>query len=60
MAVDPGEYRLILSMADSEGRVGSVSRLVTAWQMDGPALAMGDLVVGGSRVGTGRAAGAGD
>ncbi|MDP2052051.1 MAG: hypothetical protein Q8L75_00340, partial [Acidobacteriota bacterium] len=47
MAVDPGEYRLILSMADSEGRVGSVSRLVTAWQMDGPALAMGDLVVGG-------------
>lgn len=47
MAVDPGEYRLILAMADSEGRVGSVSRLVTAWQMDGPALAMGDLVVGG-------------
>lgn len=47
MAVDPGEYRLILSMADSEGRVGSVSRLVTAWQMDGPALAMGDLIVGG-------------
>jgi VWFA-related protein len=46
MAVDPGEYRLILSMADNEGRVGSVSRLVTAWQMDGPALAMGDLVVG--------------
>ena len=48
MAVDPGEYRLILSMADSEGRVGSVSRLVTAWQMDGPALAMGDLIVGGA------------
>ena len=48
MAVDPGEYRLVLSMADSEGRVGSVSRLVTAWQMDGPALALGDLVVGGS------------
>ena len=51
MTVDPGEYRLILSMADSEGRVGSVSRLVTAWQMDGPALAMGDLVVGGTRSG---------
>jgi len=47
LSVDPGEYRLILSMADSEGRVGSVSRLVTAWQMDGPALAMGDLIVGG-------------
>ena len=24
VAVDPGQYRLILSMADSEGRVGSV------------------------------------
>ncbi|MFA5908379.1 MAG: VWA domain-containing protein [Vicinamibacterales bacterium] len=46
MAVDPGSYRLILSLADSEGRVGSVSRLVTAWQMDGPALAMGDLILG--------------
>ncbi len=51
IAVDPGEYRLILSMADSEGRVGSVSRLVTAWQMDGPALAMGDLIVGGATEG---------
>jgi VWFA-related protein len=46
LAVDPGEYRLIVSLADSEGRVGSVSRQVTAWQMDGPALAIGDLVVG--------------
>lgn len=46
MAVDPGSYRLIFSMADSEGRVGSVSRLVTAWQMDGPTLAMGDLILG--------------
>ena len=51
LTVDPGEYRLIASMADSEGRVGSVSRLVTAWQMDGPALAMGDLIVGGSTPG---------
>ena len=51
IAVDPGEYRLILSMADSEGRVGSVSRLVTAWQMDGPALAIGDLIVGSSTPG---------
>jgi len=48
LAVEPGEYRLILSMADSEGRVGSVSRLVTAWQMDGPTLAIGDLIVGGT------------
>ena len=49
MTVDAGEYRLILSMADSEGRVGSVSRLVTAWQMDGPALALGDLIVGDAK-----------
>ena len=34
MAVDPGVYRLIVSLADSEGRVGSVSRAVTAWAMD--------------------------
>ncbi len=51
LAVEPGEYRLVLSMADSEGRVGSVSRVVTAWQMDGPALAMGDLIVGGTAPG---------
>lgn len=51
LSVEPGQYRLILSMADSEGRVGSVSRLVTAWQMDGPSLAMGDLMVGGTTPG---------
>ena len=47
LSVDPGEYRVILSMADSEGRVGSVSRAVTAFQMDGPGLSMGDLILGG-------------
>jgi Flp pilus assembly protein TadD len=47
MTIDPGQYRLILSMADSEGRVGSVSRGVTAWQMDATALTMGDLLIGG-------------
>jgi VWFA-related protein len=47
LMVDPGEYRVILSMADSEGRVGSVSRAVTAFQMTGPGLAMGDLLLGG-------------
>ncbi len=41
LAVDPGEYRVILSMADSEGRVGSVSRAVTAFQMDGPGVSHG-------------------
>jgi VWFA-related protein len=47
LAVDPGQYRLVLSMADSEGRVGSVFRSVTAFQMDGPGLSMGDLIIGG-------------
>jgi VWFA-related protein len=46
LAVDPGEYRVIVSMADSEGRVGSVARAVTAFQLDGPGLALGDLLVG--------------
>jgi VWFA-related protein len=50
MAVDPGQYRLIVSLADSEGRVGSVSRAVTAWAMDANALTMGDLLVGGISV----------
>ncbi len=49
LTVDPGEYRVILSMADSEGRVGSVSRAVTALQMDGPGMSMGDLLVGSIR-----------
>jgi VWFA-related protein len=52
LAIDPGQYRLILSMADSEGRVGSVSRAVTAWQMDAASLTLGDLLVGGISAGT--------
>lgn len=51
MQVDPGQYRVILSMADSEGRVGSVARNVTAFQMDGAGLSMGDLIVGRSAAG---------
>ncbi len=47
VTIDPGEYRLILSMSDSEGRVGSVSRAVTAWGMDPAGVALGDLLVGG-------------
>ena len=47
VSVDPGQYRLILSMADSEGRVGSVSRAVTAWQMNADSVTMGDLLLGG-------------
>jgi VWFA-related protein len=51
LLVEPGEYRVILSMADSEGRVGSVTRAVTAFQMNGPGISMGDLVVGGYAAG---------
>jgi len=46
LMVEPGEYKVILSMADSEGRVGSVVRSVTAFQMEGPGIAMGDLLLG--------------
>lgn len=53
LTVEPGSYRLGLAMADSEGRVGSVARGVTAWQMDGPGLAMGDLLLGGVASGAG-------
>ena len=51
LTVDPGEYRVIVSMADSEGRVGSVSRAVTAFQMDGAGLALGDLLIGSFEAG---------
>ena len=51
MLVDPGEYRLIVSLADSEGRVGSVSRAVTAWAMEPNALTLGDLLLGGFSAG---------
>ncbi len=47
LSVDPGQYRLIVSLADSEGRVGSVSRAVTAWAMEPNALTLGDLLLGG-------------
>ncbi|HEX8029521.1 MAG TPA: VWA domain-containing protein [Vicinamibacterales bacterium] len=46
LSVDPGEYRIIISMADSEGRVGSVTRAVTAFQMDGAGVSLGDLLIG--------------
>jgi VWFA-related protein len=46
LVVAPGEYRVILSMADSEGRIGSVSRALTAFQMDGAGVSIGDLIIG--------------
>ena len=46
LSVDPGQYRLGLALSDSEGRVGSVSRAITAFQMNGAELSMGDLLLG--------------
>ena len=45
VTVDPGEYRLRLGVANADKRVGSVERAVTAWQMNGETLALGDLLV---------------
>jgi VWFA-related protein len=46
VAIDPGTYLLRFAAADSEGRLGSVERKLDAWQMDGPGLSVGDLLVG--------------
>ena len=45
VTVDPGSYRLRLALANAERRVGSVEREVLAWQMNGDALTLGDLLV---------------
>jgi VWFA-related protein len=47
ITVDPGTYRLHLAMADSEGRVGSVTRNIEAWAMDPASTSVGDLLLGG-------------
>jgi VWFA-related protein len=43
--IEPGRYVLRFAVADSEGRLGSVERKLDAWQMDGPGLSVGDLLV---------------
>jgi VWFA-related protein len=43
--IDPGTYLLRFAAADSEGRLGSVERRLEAWQMNGPGLTVGDLLV---------------
>ncbi|MGE0361045.1 MAG: VWA domain-containing protein [Vicinamibacterales bacterium] len=45
ITVDPGEYRLRVGIANADKRVGSVERSVTAWQMNGDTLALGDLLL---------------
>ena len=43
--IEPGTYLLRFAAADSEGRMGSVERKLDAWQMNGPGLNVGDLLV---------------
>jgi VWFA-related protein len=45
LPIEPGTYLLRFAAADSEGRLGSVERKIDAWQMDGPGLSLGDLLV---------------
>jgi VWFA-related protein len=45
ITVDPGTYRLRVALADDERRTGSVEREVQAWQLNGDALTLGDLLL---------------
>ena len=46
LAVDPAYTAWSCRWPTVKGRVGSVSRPVTAFQLDGPGLAIGDLLIG--------------
>jgi VWFA-related protein len=43
--VDPGTYMVRFSVADSEGRLGSIERKIDAWEMNATGLTVGDLLV---------------
>lgn len=45
MTLDPGTYRLRVALANDDKRVGSIEREVLAWQMNGDALTLGDLLL---------------
>lgn len=45
LTLDPGTYRLRVALANEDKRVGSVEREVLAWQMNGDALTLGDLLI---------------
>ncbi len=45
VVLDPGTYRLRVALANAEKRTGSVEREVKAWQLNGDALTLGDLLV---------------
>jgi len=45
VVINPGTYLLRFAVADSEGRIGSIERKINAWDMNGPGLSVGDLLV---------------
>ncbi len=45
VVLDPGTYRLRVALANAEKRTGSIEREVAAWQLNGEALTLGDLLV---------------
>lgn len=51
VVVDPGTYHLRVALANAEKRTGSVEREVQAWQLNGDALTLGDLLVSAQPVG---------
>ena len=51
VVLDPGTYRLRVALANEEMRTGSVEREVLAWQLNGEALTLGDLLVSPQPVG---------
>ena len=51
VVLEPGTYRLRVALANAEKRVGSIERDVLAWQLNGDALTLGDLLVAPEPVG---------
>ena len=45
LTVDPGTYRMRVALADTEKRAGSLEREILAWQLNGDALTLGDLLI---------------
>lgn len=53
VVLDPGTYRLRVALANAAKRTGSVEREVLAWQLNGEALTLGDLLVSPQPEGSG-------
>ena len=51
VVLEPGTYRLRVALANAQKRVGSIEREVLAWQLNGDALTLGDLLVAPEPVG---------